>query len=774
MDLIVSWVLFPAAFVSVCAGAGLLVELVAGCRLPASALPAAGLAALIVLGTALTVADSTAELAAPACVALAVAGFATAVALRQPVPRGLWPFAAAAAAFAVYAAPVVLSGEATIAGFIKLDDTATWLAFADRIADHGRDLDGLAPSTYEAALALNIGDGYPVGAFVALAVSSSLSGVDPAWLVQPYIATLAAVLALALWALATPLRAQPALRAAASAVGATSALLVGYGLWGGIKEVLAAALLAATVALTLPALERDAPARTMIPAALAAAAVVAALSAAGTIWLLPIAAGAWVALAAVRGGPSSALRVAGAAALVAVLSLPTLIPGGVRPPTSAPLDDSGALGNLAGPLDPLQLAGIWASGDFRLQPADELATITLAALACALAAGAVLEALRRREVGLPLLVLGVLGGCAILAFAGSPWVEGKAFASASIAIPFAAMVGAGLLACRGRAILGTAAAVAVAGGVLWSNALAYQDVNLAPREQLSELERIGALLEGEGPTLMTEYSPYGARHFLRAGDPESISELRRREIPLRNGARVPKDESADTDAIDPQALSVYRSLVVRRSPAQSRPPAAYRLVWGGETYELWQRAADARPAAERLGLGGPTNPVAVPRCARVRRLARAAAPGATLVAARHAAPLVKRLSEIGVGTITAEVEVPRTGEYEIWLGGSVRSLAEAGIDGRPVGSVRHELNNEGGYVSFGTAAVGAGIHAVALRFHGPDFAPGSDGGPEAVGPLAMSSATAADSRLRRVSPADAADRLCGRAWDWIELDAGGA
>ena len=46
--------------------------------------------------------------------------------------------------FAVFAAPVVLSGEATFAGYIKLDDTATWLAITDRVMEHGRNLDGLA------------------------------------------------------------------------------------------------------------------------------------------------------------------------------------------------------------------------------------------------------------------------------------------------------------------------------------------------------------------------------------------------------------------------------------------------------------------------------------------------------------------------------------------------------------------------------------------------------------------------------------------------------
>ena len=70
--------------------------------------------------------------------------------------------------FAVYAAPIVLSGEPTFAGFIKLDDTATWLALTDRVMEHGRDLDGLAPSSYEATLRFNLGDGYPVGVFLPL------------------------------------------------------------------------------------------------------------------------------------------------------------------------------------------------------------------------------------------------------------------------------------------------------------------------------------------------------------------------------------------------------------------------------------------------------------------------------------------------------------------------------------------------------------------------------------------------------------------------------
>ena len=119
-----------------------------------------------------------------------------------------------------------------------------------------------------------------------------------------------------------------------------------------------------------------------------------------------------------------------------------------------------------------------------------------------------------------------------------------------------------LLSTRWR-VAGAVALGATAGGVLWSNALAYRDASLAPHGQLAELERVGGLTAGEGPTLMTEYEPYGVRHFLRDGEPEGISELRRRAIPLLDGSMVPKGESVDTDRIDPGALAVYRTLVLR-------------------------------------------------------------------------------------------------------------------------------------------------------------------------------------------------------------------
>ena len=104
---------------------------------------------MILAGQFATLTDATAELAGPLVVALALAGLLLSRSWRR-LPRP-WAPAAAVGVFGVFAAPVVLSGRATFAGYIKLDDTATYLAMTDRVMEHGRSLAGLAPSTYEAS-----------------------------------------------------------------------------------------------------------------------------------------------------------------------------------------------------------------------------------------------------------------------------------------------------------------------------------------------------------------------------------------------------------------------------------------------------------------------------------------------------------------------------------------------------------------------------------------------------------------------------------------------
>jgi hypothetical protein len=795
-----AWVVFPLLLVALAAGCGLALEAVAGRRLPGPLVPGAGLAVVIVVAQLATTSDATAELATPLVVALAAAGAVTVVRARGRRPDP-WACAAAVGAFAVFGAPVLLSGEPTFAGYIKLDDTATWLAITDRVMEHGHSVEGLAPSTYEATLDFNFGNGYPVGAFLPLGIGAKLGGQDPAWAFQPYLAVLGAMLALGLYGLASTFVASPRLRAAVAFVAAQPALLVGYSLWGGVKEVAAAALLPLVAGLAVDLARESATSasrlaviRGLIPVAVAAAAVVAVLSVGGAAWLVPLLVPAAVALARWV-GPRSATRSAAVFAVVALmLIVPALALGGVVAPWARPLTSDESLGNLLGPLSPLQVVGIWPSGDFRLDPELGILTGVLVAVTVGAAIGGVALAVRARAWSLLAYVGGTLAACAAIVAVGSPWVDGKALAIASPCVLLAATAGAaagqqpqpgGDRQIRSRICRFVVAAIAA--GVVWSNALAYREVTLAPHDQLAELEAIGERIDGQGPTLMTEYQPYGARHFLRDADPEAVSELRRRRVALRDGGIVGTGQYADTDELDPAALLAYRTLVLRRSPAHSRPPAPYRPVFVGDYYELWQR--DARGPAAVLAhraLGGESEPTAVPGCDTVRRLARRAGTRGRLAAASRPRAIVLPLARTtrpegwagagerggrilprGSGTIDARVSVPAADRYELWVGGSVRSRLDARIDGRVAGSVRHRLNNAGQYMLVGGARLARGAHEITLRIGPPDLRPGSGGQPFALGPLALTRAEAPRSRLVRVPP-DRAHRLCGRRWDWIE------
>jgi hypothetical protein len=786
MSLVAAWALFPAVFLLLATGAGLLVERMAGVHLPGALIPAVGLALIVVACQFLTLAEWTAQLIVPLAVFLALSG--ALLGGRDLIGRlEPWPAAAGLGAFAAFSAPIVLSGEATFAGYIKLDDTATWMTLTDRLMDAGRSLDGLNPSTYEATLAFNLGDGYPVGVFLPFGIAGVLSGQDLAWTIQPYMALLGALLALALWQIASPLLEFRPLRAVVAFVGSQAALLYGYYLWGGVKEIAAAALIASAVPLATFAVGQRGSPRLLIPLAIVIAAVVGVLSAGGILWLAAPLAGASILLVGTVGAREAARSAVVCVALVTALSLPVLVTGGLLPPTSSPLTSGDAKGNLIAPLDPAQVAGIWPVGDFRLGVEEAGPTYVLIVVAVIAAIGAIVYARRRRAWAVPLYVGGSLFACFLICALGSPWVDGKALAIASPVIPFAAALGGAALYARGRRVQGAVLLVAVAGGVLWSNALQYRDVDLAPRDQLAELEEIGETIEGDGPTLLTEYQPYGARHFLRDADPESASELRRRRVQLTDGATLPKGEYADTDRFDRAALLTYRTLVLRRAPAQSRPPSPFELTWRGDYYEVWQRPASGfARVVQHLGLGNEVNPIAEPECAKVRELAELAQGGTVSAASRSETVVVPMaaadyptawsnpgtpsvLSPSTPGDLNVSVDVPRKGLYEIWLGGSVQPRVELLIDGRPVGEVRHQLNNAGLYVRFGKAHLEPGAHRITVRFSDADLHPGSGGNPSSIGPLVLSDSDASDSTVVDVPATEAERRLCGRQWDWIEL-----
>ena len=253
--------------------------------LPGALVLPVGFAVVILAGELATLSGATAGLAGPFVVVLAIAGLL--LAPPWPVRAWAWPAAAATATYAVYAAPIVLSGQATFAGYIKLDDTATYFAMTDRVMSHARSLAGLAPSTYEATLATTIKTGYPTGSLMPLGIGHQLTGYDIAWLYQPYLTFMAALLALGLYAVLERTIPSRPMRALASFIAAQPAILVGYALWGGIKELAGAWLLVAIATLVPWTLGARRSALAAIPLAAVCAALICVLSLPGGLWLLP-------------------------------------------------------------------------------------------------------------------------------------------------------------------------------------------------------------------------------------------------------------------------------------------------------------------------------------------------------------------------------------------------------------------------------------------------------------------------------------------------------
>jgi hypothetical protein len=785
MALFVAWLVFPVVLGLISLGCGLLLEKVAGLELPAALLLPLGFVVFSLATQFAHMSDATAELATPLAVVVALVGFGLSLPGSLRRVDG-WLVTTGAAVYAVFAAPTVLTGRATFLGYIKLDDTATYLAMLDRAGHHGYDATGLGPSTYEALLESAYVIGYPLGAVLPLDTGRALVSEDLAWLWQPYVAFLALLIGLSLYQLVTEVVGSRPLRAIVAVVGAQAALVYGYGLWGGVKELFTAATVS-TLAALVPITLRQTRLRAVLPIAAASAAVLSALSLGGAVWLaLPLAAA--TILLTRQGGVRRTVRTALAfVAATALLCVPALSIAGEWLSHSGDFTSSGEYGNLIQRLSRLQVFGIWPNGDFRTSPSSLGPTYVLAALVGVGALLAVVAAWRLRAWSLP-IALGSAGlACLVYVEEGSPWIAGKALASASPIVLAAGLAGAAIAFERGRRTEAAIAAAAVIAGVLWSNVLQYHDVWVAPSGRLSELEYIGQRFAGQGPTLLTEFEPYGARHFLRTMDTEGASELRRNTIPLRTGKPPDTGASPDLDEIQLDAVLHYPTLVVRRSGVASRPPSDYTLVSGGSNYQVWQRPEGPSRILEHLSLGSRLQPAVVPSCSEVLRLGRLAEANGGVLAAVERPPAIVIGADGTIGapesfgqygeyndalyspgsSVNAGFSVPSTRSYGIWVGGSFRTRVRVSIDGLPAGSARNALQWPGNFVQVGDEQLGAGPHTFRVEYGGSDLRPGSGGTPPfGLGPFAVAQGTQ-DRQVTYVEPSSARS-LCGKSLDWVE------
>ena len=795
MESLAAWLLFPAVLYLVASGLGLLARRLVGAPSAPGLVAPAGCCLAVVVTLPVYKLGPTAPVAAALLALLALGGLLVA---RRDLRTSLaprWPAVAGLMAYALFIAPVALSGHWTWMGYNFVNDTAVNMVMVDHVADHGlRPFEGPSSTTGNLVNG-TLGSRYPMGLHGLLAALHGLVAFLPLEAVyQPFIAALAALAAMALASLAAALgvRAGAAVAVGFLAVGAN--LTYQYAGHGAFKEIAMVLVLATAAALCREASDRRLALGSvgLLGAVLAAGVLVfstAALPYAGLFALLLLAA------VLLEAPPPRLVVIARAAALGAFVLVVAALPGladalafgrSAAEYYRAEGGLSGAnstafLGHLLRPLPLQEAVGIWPDPDYRVPlsgvKAAGVAAATVLTVALALLAAG--SELRRRRLGVALLVVPSLMTYLVAVPRLGPYAEAKLLVLLAPTVVFAAGVGAWRLS-RLSLPAGLVAAGVLAGGILYSDALAYHSNRLAPVQRLEALEATVERVPADEPVLLAEWEEWG-KYFARERSinvgPESFSP---RPVDLIEYFSY-FGQSVDLDQLKPEYVESFPWVLTRRSPADSRPPSNFRLVEGGRWYELWRRDPALPAVTEHLALSRPHQPGAMAPCARIERLARRARGDERLVAAPSGSLAqfdYTRRPPLGWNPATPGTVTPgrpgdpegsvwlRGGRYRAWVRGTSGRELEVFLDGRSIGETKG-VNNPGQWMPLPREVdVAEGRHHVRLLRPGGDLSPG-DGFAGELGPVAFEPAGRAS--LVEVAPARARERLCGRAWDWVEL-----
>jgi hypothetical protein len=794
MDTLLAWLWAPAVLWGTCLGLGLLAERICRFRLPGALVAPVGLGAFVALVMPGYRLGAGAGPAVTVVLVLAAAGFVLARRDLRSRLRPGWGALAALAAYVLYLAPVALSGHRTFAGYDFVNDTSLNFVWADMLEHGGYQVTALAPSTTATVQAAALNSGYPLGAFALVATVRPLSFAPLEAIYQPLISVAAALAACALCTTARRLRLPAPAAVAAALLAVGSNLIYVYAQQGAIKELFTVALLvtAAAVALEAKAVGVTVGAAALV--ALAAAPMVFVFSGGAGALVAGLGVG-WAVSILLERGRLFARRRVGATllgtGLAAVAAIPFLVialrfvRGTGHSFTTAADVSTAQLGQLLRPLPVTQAAGIWLAADYRRAVPAGLAPLNALGIAVVLvlAAVALVLELRNRRIETALALVAVALVYLVAAPRLTPYADAKLLLLTSAPLVFAAAVAAWRVAVW-RAWLGLPLAAVMALGVLYSDARAYHAVRLAPAGRLEALADAGDhahALRPRGLWMVNEWEEYAKYFMRRVRNNMAAESFSPSPVVLRKPQPI-FGQYFDLDAQRLSYVSQFPGIVTRRSPAASRPPASFRLVYQNAYYLVWVRDPQPR-VLEHLPLQGPSAVAAVPRCADVRALARRARGQALVAAVPPVAigfdPRAGRLPPNWIrqsnglesphtpGAVSAVRRTP-AGRYDVWVRGSTGRSIGVLVDGRLVRAVK-TVNGPGQWMYAGAVTLGAGMHRLALRRPSGSLAPG-DGYDGELGPLEL--VPQRPERLERVAPARAAAQLCGRPLDWIERVAG--
>lgn len=795
-------VLFPLLFWLLSLGCGLLVERLTGTVMPALLLLPLGFGVLVVVSQFTTWWEPTAPLTPLVLIVLALVGFGLSRGELRERWRGRptgwwWGPGAAVAAYVIVAAPILVAGRVTFTGYLLDTTGAIQIAGAERLLHHAHNFSTGLPA-YGTTLAAYFGNGYPSGGHSVLASVGWLSGQDLIWLYSLFQALELSLVALVLAFVA---RRAGFARLAAAVIGtiaAIPALVYAYALMGSIKEITALPMLLLMGALIACARELRVKVgiRAALPFAIAAAAALDGIGIAASPWVAFF--GAAMLLAAVplsrRRQDIVRLLVGGVTLAIgtALIALPTVGPLSKTLKLAEGVSNSSATaaadpGNLLRPLKFIQTLGVWLGESHRVEPRFLNQTYLLLGVVLLCIALGAIWLLRRRAWSVITLVAGSLIVWAFLHRHGTTWTDAKLLMILSPVVVFVALVGAfGVM--RTRTFEGLVLASALIVGVLGSDALLYHATNLAPTARYAELKAIGVRFAGQGPTLAPDFDEYDL-YLLRDMEVDIPGVAYSGPFEFVAGQGKLYGHSYDLDSLMLPSIERFRMIVMRRSPAWSRPPSNYKLLYSGRFYTVWRQ--DRPSPLIHIPLGDSFRPSVVAPCQELRAVAQSAehlhaqitfAPrpantSVNLASASHSPSIAvtadlegrPMLSFPGPGRIETRFRVPSTGSYELWLAGNVDRPMHVFIDGRLVGAPSRQTGDDGTAIDVTTVSLSAGSHTVSLIRNGGDLLP-DDNDSTGIDGVVLEPVDAMIEKapVQSIAPASW-HSLCGRPLDWVEV-----
>jgi hypothetical protein len=312
----------------------------------------------------------------------------------------------------------------------------------------------------------------------------------------------------------------------------------------------------------------------------------------------------------------------------------------------------------------------------------------------------------------------------------------------------------------------------------------YHNTTLAPRDRFAELKTIDQRFGGQGPTLNPDFEDFDL-YFLRHMQIDGPGNAYKvRAAVLLDGNPAGYGQSYDLDELRPDYVNQFRTIVVRRSPESSRPPAWYSRVFEGSFYEVWQRSASAPRVLAHDAINGDGQSAGLPNCTDVGALAKTAKPGDRLAVVERPAVVAQQAADTrhspnfkpgpdgslflnSRGELDATIDAPTTARYDVWLQASVGRELTVEIDGRAVASAAYEANEPRQYVHAGSVSLTAGTHQLRVLRGGGSLHPGN-GTINQLRFISFSSPASLTTQVTMLPPASWR-QLCGRRLDWLEL-----